>query len=432
MTRTRRLAAALVLALAAPAMAWESDTTHAGLTERAALASKVNARLGALRAAGGWLTPLTVAPEHARDLLGKLAVVEPSSGAVPDRIGRLSALGWLTAGSVVEGLPAARGANHFLDPSPARRAPIGIPAPDWILARDNDLGLPRFWLELEAAGTAAAPAERDEHLALALVCAGAMLHVLEDMGAPARVRADEAEFGLPLGGGLGDRGSRFERLAALLDGRLGIPDPLPAVTRDHARDFFTAADGKGLADVTRSHWYSSGTLPARVELRGGALLERVRAAQAQPLPRPEQELDTQGERGAVRDADGVCLADYAIEDDRVRFFISDECAGAQLAAILPVVGAYATGFVDWLFRGALDVAVKDGAVVVTSAATLGAGQVTVLAEDKDGRRSALGTSGWSGTAQVAVQAGAVRYVAIFRGVDGAGETLVAFGGTAAP
>jgi hypothetical protein len=246
------------------------------------------------------------------------------------------------------------------------------------------------------------------------------------MGVPARVRADGAEFGLALGGGLGDRGSRFERLAALLFGRLGIPSPLPAVTRAHARDFFTATDGTGLADLTRGHWYSSGTLPARVEV-GPGLLERVRAAQPEPAPRPDHELDPHVDRGVVSDAGGVCLADYAIEDDRVRFFISDECAAAQLAAILPQVGGYATGFLDWLFRGALDVKLADGAVVVTAEPALGQGQLTILGEDKDGRRSVLGTSAWNGTAKVPVQAGLARYVAVFRGVDGAGEAVVAVG-----
>jgi hypothetical protein len=456
------VAVAVALGAVRPAHAWEPDSTHAGLTEQAALASRVHARLVAFfERRGGWLEPLRLAPERAPVLYEKLALLEPSSGVVPDKAGRQSALAWLLAGAVVEGIPAVREENHFYDPLAKRGLPgkegaslgvilqsgvisvggHGVPAPDWIVAKDNELGLPRFWLELERSVTAPGPGERDEHLVLAFLCAGAMMHVLEDMGEPARVRGDLDEFLLPLGGGPRDRGSRFERLAALLYGRLGVPAPGKIVERKHARDFFTAADHLGLADVTSAGYYSSGTLPADVILpaspRPGAVPELVARASKLPSPRPERELDLTATPGpgpyghVLRTAGGVCLANYRVEDSTLRFNLSDDCAAEQIRALLPEIGSYATGLLEHLFRGALTVVVNQGSIdvsVPSSALQLGAGQLTFVAEDANGRRNPIGTGELhDGAARMAAPAGATRVFVIFRGVDVNGEPLVAVG-----
>jgi hypothetical protein len=457
------LALALVAALAAPATAWEADTTHAGLTEVAALSSRLHARLRALHGRpAGWLELLSMAPDRAPALYKKLGNVEPSSGVVPDRRGRQSALAWLVAGAVVEGIPGDRDRNHFYDPvhrkgltAPRRglvatlrgvpSVPGGVAAPDWITAPDNDLGLARFWLELEKSAVAGTRGERDEHLAMALLCAGAMMHVLQDLGAPAHARGDIEEHLLPLGGGPRDRGSRFERLAAWMYGRLGLPEPAAAPpARQRARDFFTAGDGKGLADVTAARWYSMGTLPADVVVpsdpRRGEVAGRVVAAQRFPSPRPTAELRLKGSTGpdghVLRADDGPCLANYRVDDGRLRFTISDACAAEQLAAILPEVAAYSAGFLEWLFRGALAVSVVSGSVTIAvppGDVALGAGVLTVLVEDENGRRTVLGGGPVAdgGLPEVAAPATATRIIAVFRGQDAAGEELIAVG-TSAP
>ena len=66
--------------------------------------------------------------------------------------------------------------------------------------------------------------------------------MLGDLGAPSRVRGDEAAHLEPLGGGPDDLGSRFERIAALAYGRLGVPAPSTVITRTKLREFFAAAD----------------------------------------------------------------------------------------------------------------------------------------------------------------------------------------------
>ncbi len=62
-------------------------------------------------------------------------------------------------------------------------------------------------------------------MAGALIAAGAMLHVLGDLGAPSRVRADEEAHLSAARRRPDDLGSRFERIAALAYGRLGVPAP---------------------------------------------------------------------------------------------------------------------------------------------------------------------------------------------------------------
>jgi hypothetical protein len=454
-----RRAALVALLCAAPAGAWETDTTHLGLTEQAALSSGVNARLQkALGRRGGWLEPLAVVPSAFTQLYLRLERVPFSTGARPDARGQQSALGWLRAGALLEGIPATRNGNHFYDPvhktgltgkgagglsefvtetvGGGSLAKTGVPAPDWIAAKNNDLGIARFWLELERAGTAPAPTDRSQHLALALVCAGAMLHVLEDVGFPANARDDLKEYLSPLGGGAGDRGSRSARLATFLYGGLGVPAPEKPEKRDRWRTFFTAEDGTGLADVTATRWYSLGTLPGEVVVRSSAradeILGRVKETLRFPSPAPtEINLKrAESDEGGVVRADGVCLATYRLRDERLWFELPDDCVAEQLGAILPVVGGYAAGMLDWLFRGQLDVAIKGGTATV-SAAKLGKGTLRLFAEDAQGVRRPMVEVAVAGGADLLgrapVPAGTARVAAVFKGVDAAGEEVVAIG-----
>lgn len=459
----KRAVIALMLA-ASTASAWEPDTTHAGLTEQAALGSRVHVRLQAFFArAGGWLEPLRFAPARAGSLYAKLDLIEPTSGVVPDRSGRQTALAWLLAGSVVEGIPAARENNHFYDPiakhglRAGERPPLelvvetgitgvgaaGVAAPDWIAAKENDLGVARFWAELEKSVTAAGPAERDEHLAMALLCAGAMMHVLEDLGVPARTRGDLDEFLLPLGGGTSDRGSRFERLAAVLFGRLGVPPATAPVPRPKLRDFFTADDHQGLADLINARFYSLGTLPGSVLVpahpRPGELATLIAKASKYPSPKPTRDPAITGgvlrDPLSIRDADGLCLANYRVSEEMMHFLISDDCADSQLRVIMPMVGAYAAGFLEHLFRGGLVVTVEGGRASVSvppNETQLGPGQLSFITEDGSGHRKVVGNGELQdGKASFDVPSDAARVFVLFKGADAAGESLIAVGSGAA-
>jgi len=102
-------------------------------------------------------------------------------------------------------------------------------------------------------------------MAGALIAAGAVLHVLQDMASPTHARDDLAAHLARVGPARDDLGSRFERVAALAYGRLGIPAE-NAIERPNLKAFFHDADGKGLADLTAASFFSASTLPRSIEI----------------------------------------------------------------------------------------------------------------------------------------------------------------------
>ena len=445
----KRIAMTLALALVpATAAAWEPQTTHAGLAEQAAMASRLHKRLVSIGFSGGLFEPLTIPPADAPALAAALKLLSPPHGSVPDGRGRQAALAWLTAGAALADVPASQGANHFFDPStgagwspPERdlsgkvRAMFGrggmpdrgVPAPDWLTAKTNPFSVEQFLNQYTKAVSAATPGERSRYMAAALIAAGAMLHTLGDLGAPSRVRGDSAAQLEPLGSGNDDLGSRFERIAALVYGRLGVPAPSRTITRTHLRDYVTSKDGGGLADVIARSYFSPNTLPEPTRVSSDV---KPRLARPQPtLPARLNLMAANHDDGTtLRSSAGICLARYRVEHDILRFSIDDECMMEELAQILPEVAAYETGLLDFLLRGELTI--KVGGQITVSAQGLGAGSVELLVEDDRGVRKSLATLQTTASeqlAQVAAPPTGTRVVAVFRGIDAAGEPIVAVG-----
>ncbi len=455
----KQLAAILALAIGAgSAYAWEPETTQAGLAEQAALSSRLHKRLVTLGFSGGLFEPLTIPPADAPALLSDLKLLAPSHGMVPDARGRQTALAWIAAGAALADVPAKNGANHFFDVTTGQgwhrpdrsligsltddvrksmgRADLparGVAAPDWVIDKNNPFNLAAFLDQYGKAVTAATPGERSRHMAAALIAAGAMLHVLGDLGAPSRVRGDEAAHLAPLGGGPDDLGSRFERIAALAFGRLGVPAPSRVVTRAHLRDFFTAPGGKGLADEVANGYFSPGTLPEPARV-GPEVHPRLRRALPALPPRLNLMAASRDDGTTLRDANGTCLARYKVEHNIVSFSIDDDCMLEQVTQILPEVASFETGLLDFLLRGELTITV--GQTVVVSGKGLGVGAVDVLVEDDRGVRTKLGSAqtllarGGDAAvelARVPLPAAGTRIVAVFRGADQSGEPIVAVG-----
>ncbi len=448
----KRLAVAVALALVpGAAAAWEPQTTHGGLAEQAALASRLHKRLVSLGFAGGLFEPLTIPPADAPALSAALKLLSPTHGSVPDARGRQAALAWLTAGAALADLPASQGANHFFDPATGAGwiAPDrgvsgklrevlgqsglpdkGVPAPDWVTAKDNPFNVEQFCNQYAKAVGAATPGERSRYMAAALIAAGAMLHTLGDLGAPSRVRGDAAAHLEPLGAGDADRGSRFERIAALAFGRLGVPGPSRTITRTHLRDYFTSKDGGGLADLIARSYFSPNTLPEPARISSDT---RPRLVRPQPgLPARLNLMAANRDDGTtLRSAAGICLARYRVEHDMLTFSLDDDCVLEELAVILPEVTAYETGLLDFLLRGELTLTAADQITVTGTG--LGAGSIELFIEDDRGVRTRLTTAQIAGPpagdqlAQVAVPASGTRVVAVYRGVDTAGEPIVAVG-----
>ncbi|HEY0250303.1 MAG TPA: hypothetical protein VGC41_02210, partial [Kofleriaceae bacterium] len=139
-----------IVLFASSAGAWEAQTTHAGLAEQAALASRLHRRLVTLGFSGGLFEPLTIPPADAKALIADLHLLSPSHGSVPDARGRQTAMSWIAAGAALADMPAQHGANHFYDPTTKKgwerpSAGVlntlagvdlpdhGVPAPDWVV-----------------------------------------------------------------------------------------------------------------------------------------------------------------------------------------------------------------------------------------------------------------------------------------------------------
>ena len=479
---THRLAPLMLfsatLALTRPSLspAWEPATTHAGLTEQAALSSKLQTRLvEQLGLPRGLFEPLIVPPQDAVSLFTVLRTHNPTDGYVPDQRGRLYALGWLVAGAAIADAPLSFAGNHFLDPSSGKgltdasvssarqrlrrrrvaraagqdMARQGIAAPDWVLHPDNPMNLDGFLAQYEKAVRARTPGERSRHVAGALLAAGAILHVLQDMGSPSHVRNDYAAHLTPLGNDTLDLGSRFERIASLAFGRLGVPAPQEGVvSAPDLRSFFTAEDGSGLADRTAARWFSANTLPrARrlpTRLTPEAIQRLLTASLRRPAPEPTLPLDlfaAASPGGAhLANEQGVCLAGYRVVRSTLAWFLDDECMLDQIRAILPEVARYSTGLLDWLFRGALDLSRTGQNLVATSPGLkLGAGKVEFLWDDNLGVRTSYHTVDAEPMAKGDVTAraplppeAATRITVLFRGVDASGQPLVAAGTSSYP
>ncbi|MBK9029759.1 MAG: hypothetical protein IPL61_00195 [Myxococcales bacterium] len=465
-----KYAAAVVAALlgvavsAAPARAWESST-HVGLVEQAALAARVDAWLRDLGFRGGLFEPMVVPPADAPELLAALANHSAADGFVPDLRGQQAALSWLLAGAAVADATPQWAANHFFDPITGAgwRAPgrswtdrlramstarptlpaRGVPAPDWAVSPDNPLGLTGFLDQYEKAIAAGTPGERGRHMAGALVAAGAILHVLGDLGSPSHARADFAAHVDQISASTDDVGARFERLAAIAWGRLGVPAANEVPARAHFRAFFTGAGTStdaGLADWTAARFFSEHTLPRTVEVgrvRSDALAATLARSLRRPAPALPRRLSmvvaTQPRGTTLRDATGMCLARYRKDRGALSWWLDDDCELEQAQAILPVVAGYQAALLGWLSRGQLAVTLADGQVTVRArGAALGAGTVTLFAEDGRGVRTAAGTAPITAAADGAALAtlpapAGRRAIALYRGLDDAGEPIIAFG-----
>ncbi len=459
-------AACLLCASPQEAQAWEPATTHAGLTEESARAADLHKRLREQFGTNkGLYTMLTIPEADAPGLFQILRKLNPTHGYVPNSKGKMSAQSWLVAGSVVADVPAANASNHFLDPRSGRslsgaraggaghrmgRHLSGVSygsqlqtggeaANLWWKSPKNSMGYPGFADQFRKAVASATPGERDRHLAGTLLAAGAMLHVLQDMGSPAHVRDDIGSNQEQVSENYHDRGSRFERIAALAFGRLGVPRATGTPSLPTLDAHFSNAAATGLADLTESNYFSNGTLPRETSARrddGSSVFRQAIVDQLRrPAPSPHSRLDIVAARNAEgatwRNDAGTCLTRYRLQHAKVKFWIDDDCALEQLEVILPSVAAYGSSFLQSLFPENLSLTKIAGKLLVTAnTKQYGEGTFTLYADAADKTRSAFQSAAASPGNVVGIPAvlpprGTQRVTVLFDGKDSLGNPMLA-------
>jgi hypothetical protein len=470
----KRPIVALVLAgtlASAPAWAYDPATTHAGLTERAVLASSLHKVLS--RRLGrplGLLEPLQIYSRFLeagvrKSLWARLGALDPAGGYRPGADGTATALSWVVAGAVLAKTPPERGRNHFFDPTTRKGLDdspgltglthelrlsldegaslrdmatglafdlTGHSSLDWIASTDNDAGLPALLGHLERSAVAPEAAERESALVRALLSLGGILAVLEDAGDPAHVRNDfRGAYLQRQSASSWDDGSAYERYVSSRYGRSGLPAASPLVRRPNLESYFTGSDGQGLADRTHRRFFSPGTVPEdppvdpRMNTRD--VLRLARESMVYPEPAlTELSLKDVGEKHYLM-LEGRRALGYVRVPGRVRFFLDDGVHADTAKAVLPEIEAYAGGLLDHLLRAGL--VLKANGREVTAAlegasGSVGQAPVRFFGDDERGLRRELG-SGAVGAA-VAVPAGIKHVVAVLRASDGAGP-FVALG-----
>jgi hypothetical protein len=480
MSFARMAVAAALLLGALPAQAYDPSTTHAGLTEKAVLASELHRVLAhRLSRPLGLFEPIVLNradldPTTARLLGGRLDMLDPAGGYRPGPDGAAPALAWVVAGTVIAETPAERGQNLFFDPSRGsgltqaggafqvghdlrmlfaegggvRGAATGTtfnltgrPSPEWLMAADNDVGLAAFYDRLEQATVAERPGPRGTALARALLALGGTLAVLEDAGDPAHVRNDfRGAYMTDGGSSVFDRGSPFERYVAETFGQAGVPAAATPVVRPTVMAYITAADRQGLADRTQRRFFSDGTLPEPVVVdrltTGAEVMHDARESLPYALPSvPHLDLTAMGdihyayasaEAGAPAAHKRRLLA-YLRVPGRVKFFLDRAVYHDSARALLPEIGGYAAGLVDHLFRADIHLEIKAGGVAVSVTDARGEirkGEVRLYVDDAAGKRVAFASVPASATpTTVTIPGGAHRIAAVLRGEDDAGDLV---------
>ena len=474
--KTNRVWAALACAaLLSPAAAhaYEPATTHAGLTERAAEASRLHQVLARLGRPLGMLEPLHIgldlfSQDDRRALENRIKALDPAGGYRPGTDGVQGAVQWLMAGSVLAMTPPERAANHFLNPATRQglRDDPGLSgtthgmrllfdggtgvrefaagttftlegksALDWIWSPANDLGLPVFFHNWERAVSLQGPRERESALVLALLALGGVMTVLEDAGQPAFVRNDFRGAFLQR-----DEGSAFEQFVAERHGRAGLPPASAPIARPDIASFFVAADGKGLANRTQRRFFSEGTIPADVSLeRDTKVADVVRRARESLLfssPTPSRLVLGRPGRRHYLAIEGRRVLAYENIGATLHFLLDEAVYADMAAALLPEIAGTGAGLLNFLMRATLEMKVESGKVTLRLDGPIKeGGALQIFAEDGKGQRRAL-----PGVAQslapgneivVDVPAGAKKLAAVVRGRD-AGDPFVAAAELALP
>ncbi|MCA9712578.1 MAG: hypothetical protein KDK70_42510, partial [Myxococcales bacterium] len=290
------------------------------------------------------------------------------------------------------------------------------------LADDGDVLAPRrLYAHLERAYLEADPAARQHHLAMALVCLGALLHVAQDLSVPAHARGDVSAMFLPLSDVPGDRGLPLQELARDAYGRAGLPTPLaltPRPAEEVARGTPRAPTLQGhvlghdtwpgLVQQAGGRYFSESSLPgpraleptlspqqAAAALLEGAVLDPSEREGAQLSPWPAS-------RGYLLGGSGAPLAAFRVDaEQQVHLWLDRRVHRLQMQQLIPLGVDAGRSILDLVHAGwpAMDVDRQARTVSLTPGATWSAATLLVMLEDAAGRREAIAEMAMQGPAR---------------------------------
>lgn len=493
-----------------PAAAWDPSTTHAGLVDQALRRSAVHLRwMAGSELTRGLFTPLRVDPKRLQP--GELRLVLQAMERVSEATGsralggpgacpgedapsvsrrycvdgerwQMSALGWIQLGVIAELVPSAREVHHFVDrddPSALswsdpelprwllrlrlsrhNGAPLagsvnrtnfsghGPSAIAWIADKGDLLAPPRLYEHLERAYLEPEETARAHHLAMALICVGALLHVAQDLAVPAHARGDVSAFFAPLSGEPGDRGLPLQELARTLYGRRDLPLPTDPAAIGAARGIPMARSilghllgeggDEGLIAFAGRRFFSESSTPtpryleadldpeaAAARLLEGAPLDPVEAAGARLSPWPAA-------RGYLLSGQGRPLAAFDTDDEgRIRAFVDTTVYQDQMKELLPRAADVSRSLLDFVFPGwpTLSLDADRRALSLEVDADVVEPVLLVLHQDGEGKRSvrrkvSLTPGKRNRIADLPASAESERIVLVLRGRYAGGEPLL--------
>lgn len=455
------------------AQAWDPSTTHLAMLERSALDSAMHLRwMEASLLQRGLFTPLRLDPARLppatlRTIQVALRSTHAASGAevlggpgacpgasapestrarcVQGDLWEATALGWLELGVVVETVPTERLLHHFVDrddPEAERWTDDDLPrgvlrrkharaggtlaarvtggafegsgrsALAWMADERDPWAPPALARHLRQASLAPTAAERDHHLALALVCTGALLHVIQDLSVPAHARGDVSAMFLPLSDQRGDRGLPLQELARDAYGRSGLPVPVALSPRPIANTTGEVPRGTPMAPTLRGHvlgqgdyaglvheagrrFFSESSLPgpravaatldpqaAAAAVLEGAVLDASEREGAQLSGWP-------AERGYLVGGSGRPLAAYYVdEDQQVKLWLDRRVYRVQMQQLIPVGVDAGRSVLDLVHAGwpGMSVDREARSLVLSPGETWKGATLKVLVQDGSGQR----------------------------------------------
>ena len=287
---------------------------------------------------------------------------------------------WMQEGSVRED-DNIRPANHFHDPLRTwdRASPFGFSAICWAQATNcrggsvaNDFSWQQARQRYFNSLIASVQAERDQNLALTFQTLGQLIHLVQDVATPAHSRVDshfissdgfhvfaEDIVGTSLFDQLTGVSTGFDPAILTVPANPLAPIPIGRIIDttdpDQVAAVPSAGTNIGMAEYSNSNFLSDGTIFS------GFVFPRVESLGTS--------IKVKGVTYFPKIAEGELVDHFVAQDHKQNFFLSQKKGRKNVPnslvftdyarKLLPRAVGYSAGFIDYFFRGRMDVVISE-------------------------------------------------------------------------